>query len=507
MSEPTQQSGDENNGAPGDDEEMQTLENAWDAASRRWTAIVADPRVAIGYFTDRVWVRSSKPPKGLDEHSRLGLFHRDRLWVRIKELDSLKPWLAERGAIALVDMETVKEVETLRDYRANDRCSCPELIGSKSIQRYVYGDMHSNSAASLAARAGWVLFDFSLSKGFDIFTVLNDRKMRGLVEPSPLSTFSAGNFDFAPWDFGAFGTPREVGPNFKEFPSKSGGKGVTIVVNDTGLIAGSDADGYARALSDDVLGSPSDYEDPYANGTDIALGAGHGVFVAGIIKNRAQNANIVVSKIWCSSRLLIDETEIRSDLVSAIGEYPGKLVLNWSFSSHSGSVELASFGNYVATVLDATGDRIILVCAAGNDGLVDPAIRPSGILHPQIVSVGATERPVAGMTLKAANWSNYGQLLAKVWSVGVNVVAPFISGTTYWTGSGTTHSEQFVGVAPRARWSGTSFAAPIVAAAAAVAFAAVNTATEAIDKLYKNTAPITMSNGQVEERPFVDPTT
>ena len=477
------------------------LANARSAAARRWTSIVTDPRAAVGYKTKDGWVRSAKAPANQEEHEQLGIFHRDRLWIETVAIEPLNSWLSDLKAIPLVDATAVKE---LGGYRKDDPCFCPEALGSKSVLRYVYGDGSGGlSAASRAAKTGWVLFDFSQSAGFDLFGVINSHERAASMELSPLHTFATTGFDLSPWDFGGFGTPRDP-EKFGGFKEGEGGKGVTVVVSDSGMVSTLPLAADVDVLSDVVPGTPTDYEDPYdSSAMDIGLDAGHGIFIAGIIRQLAPAATVVMSRVWSSNRTLVSEDDVLADLATSMNTYPGKLILNWSLASHPGDAPNRHFDDQVTDALEER-KNLIIVCAAGNDASERPEIRPSGMGHERMVSVGAVERSNGSGFRTATEFSNYG-VLAKIWAVGKNIVAPFLPGTVHWTDeNGVPQTETFVGAAPPARWSGTSFAAPVVAGAAAIAFSGSATATDAINILLANTVDIDVRGTVKQGVPFVD---
>ncbi len=443
-------------------DEDRELEAVHAAARRRWAAIITDPRVAIGYKTDSGWERSSKPPTEKGDYDRIGIFHRNRLWVRREAIPSLQVWLSDAGGVPV----TVESIAELAGY-ANDH-SVHML--SPSLRQFALGGDRYQSAASLALRAGWVLFDFSLGRGIDIFAVLNNGRFGSIAAASPFYTFA---WDFAPWDFGTFGFPASPGA-LKQFENAAaGGAGVTVVVSDSGMATNMASQVGAQVLSDVVQNVPVDYEDPYMPVTSnvIADGAGHGTFVASIIKKLVPDATVVVSRVWTTNRVLVDETELFDDTQRALGAFPGKLILNWSLSSAWNNGAANPFDDIVNTAIWENGDRLLIVCAAGNHATPNRDVRPAGLQNTQLISVGAVTRASVELGQPAmAGFSNSGPLV-KVWAIGTNVVAQYPPGVINWVDSNNQpQQEVFAGANPAARWSGTSFAAPIVAARAARLF-------------------------------------
>ncbi|HLJ54409.1 MAG TPA: S8 family serine peptidase, partial [Chthonomonadaceae bacterium] len=158
---------------------------------------------------------------------------------------------------------------------------------------------------------------------------------------------------------------------------------------------------------------------------------GHGTMVAGIIARLAPQAQIMPIRV-----LTGDGTGTLFDLVQGIhfALNHGARVVNMSFgcSGHSSALN---------DVLDeAARDGIVLVASAGNDNVNQPLTPAFGRGAIAVASVEADNTK--------SLYSNFGSY--------IDVAAPG-SGvqSTYWDGG-------------YATWSGTSFAAPFVAAEAAL---------------------------------------
>jgi len=199
-----------------------------------------------------------------------------------------------------------------------------------------------------------------------------------------------------------------------------------------------DKDGYV----DDAYGV--DIIDGKLSGTD---GNGHGTHVAGIIAARGNNGVGVSGACWTGTVMPIRFLDDRgrgstSDAVAGI-EYAidhGAKIANCSFGSTSKSSALQD------AVDDAQSAGMLLVVAAGNDGVdIDQhPVYPASFTDGNILTVAATTRIGA-----LAPFSNYGKK-------AVDLAAP--GDQIYSTSLESGYSLE----------SGTSMAAPLVAAAAAM---------------------------------------
>lgn len=192
---------------------------------------------------------------------------------------------------------------------------------------------------------------------------------------------------------------------------------------------------------------------PLADESEPLLGpelAGHGIFVAGIVKDLAPRVEVTLWRAQFSGDLRADELSVIGALQRAsVGRELG--VLNLSLGTYACTAELVPLG------LDAalqTSGATAIVAAAGNDGhtggQTDPPMYPGAFDH--VVAVGAAFGngtdwlpAIAGTMLPPDDFSNQGE----VWAPGVGIVS-------------------FHPATGEAIWSGTSFAAPHYAACLAV---------------------------------------
>jgi subtilisin family serine protease len=172
--------------------------------------------------------------------------------------------------------------------------------------------------------------------------------------------------------------------------------------------------------------------------------AGHGTFVAGVVQQHAPSARLRIRRVLHTDGIC-DEV----GLIEALGELaddpePAEIV-NLSFGGHS-------HDDRVSWLLDRAVRRLtdssVVVAAAGNSGTQRP-FWPAALPH--VIAVGALD--VAGSA--PAEFSNRGAWV-DAWAVGADVLGAFVASARQLPAP----------VEPAgcfARWSGTSFAAPVVA--------------------------------------------
>ncbi|HXG67451.1 MAG TPA: S8 family serine peptidase [Blastocatellia bacterium] len=181
--------------------------------------------------------------------------------------------------------------------------------------------------------------------------------------------------------------------------------------------------------------------------------AGHGTFIAGIIKMMAPKCRILPVRA-CPADGLADAFTVASAIKYAADH--GAAVINLSLGAPEASPLMANAIAY------ARERGALVVAAAGNENRESPAPYPANT--PEALAVAAID-----MEGRKAGFSNYGP--------NIDVAAPGVSLiSTYPGNSGGDY----------ARWSGTSFAAPFATAEAAL----VLDAAPAVDarKIIEDTA-------------------
>ena len=246
------------------------------------------------------------------------------------------------------------------------------------------------------------------------------------------------------------------------------GEGVKVVLLDTGLVAGAAAehpwlDGVTGDLDDPHLPDP---DNPNAR---LAQDGGHGTFAAGCVRVTAPRAEVHVVNAVDQLPRLPEESPIggafesdladllRSQLVAAPGHdpipvpVPDIIVLNFAGATADDHPPVALSALY-DDVIQHLGEVLILA-PAGNEGDTRKNWPAS---FRWVTSVGALD----SSWLRRASWSNYGRTV-DVYAPGEGLVNAFAHGDyecTWESAAGEVRT--FDGMA---RWSGTSFATPLVA--------------------------------------------
>jgi hypothetical protein len=252
----------------------------------------------------------------------------------------------------------------------------------------------------------------------------------------------------------------------------------TVVVLDTGLAGGSNSTAATTSVAAanhrsqfiaaaDIVGLPADRDLPDA-GIDLRSGlpepqdnyldpaAGHGTFVAGIIEQLAPGCHIDVRRVI--GPLGDADEDIVADAIYKVVEdlvddrtLSSPVILNLSFGGQAPSPP-TYLREAVACAVNA---GIAVIASAGNDGVCTPQYPAA---FPGVIAVAAVgpDGPPP--------WTNYGDWVDAC-APGVDLVSAFFDN---WNGAfptmNTFDPDRFTGWA---RWSGTSFAVPVVVAAVA----------------------------------------
>ncbi len=263
-----------------------------------------------------------------------------------------------------------------------------------------------------------------------------------------------------------------------------------VVVLDTGLAATGLLPLALGAIAPAVVpggapGAQDDVPDSVPTGGDQLLdpAAGHGTFIAGLVEQVAPGARV---ELWRVIQPEGDGDEVAiSTLIDSLPRRDGSgdkgAILNLSFGGH-----VMEHADMLATAIRlAQGKGYVVVASAGNDAT---CLETFPAAYPDVVSVGAIgpDGP--------APFSNYGPWV-RACAPGVDLVSTFFN---VFTGAGTPQSpgdpdpDNF---ADWARWSGTSFSAPIVAGALArLMLTAGASATEAVERLIDDPALLRLAD-------------
>lgn len=226
------------------------------------------------------------------------------------------------------------------------------------------------------------------------------------------------------------------------------GKEVRVAVVDTGLWTAA-TDSELTPWLRGVLADPSDEEvvDP----NKIHAYAGHGTFVAGVVRCLAPTARVEVEGVLTHGGAVY-ESEIVEQLHEAINDPDHPQIISISAGTHTRG-DFASLGFEVLGEQNKLGGRddILIVAAAGNDAS-DKPFWPAAF--PWVVSVGSVDQ-----TGSVSDFSNIGPWV-DVYARGRNLVNAFPKGTyACYEPPNVGEVRTFDGLA---QWSGTSFATPIV---------------------------------------------
>jgi subtilisin family serine protease len=243
--------------------------------------------------------------------------------------------------------------------------------------------------------------------------------------------------------------PEQVYADSEPFPSlcPDGGRGVLVYLADTGLLR--DASRQHRWLAGVRVGDEAEDLDPKSPMTGtIPPYTGHGTFVAGVLRCMAPDADVIVTNAFA-----VAGSELESDLVARLEAALGLGVDIFHLtiacvSRHD--LPLLAFGEWLRRLRESKGT--ICIAAAGNSD----SRRPSWpAAFGDVIAVGALGSDWCGR----ASFSNFGPWV-DVYAPGRDLVNAFATGDYECYArpyAGT--KRQFYGMA---KWSGTSFATPIV---------------------------------------------
>jgi subtilisin family serine protease len=224
---------------------------------------------------------------------------------------------------------------------------------------------------------------------------------------------------------------------------RAAGTGIKVVVIDTGFDPAATALPWMRG----VTGEP----DPSVGGAAIPPYAGHGTFIAGVVRSMAPQAEVVVRAAFPTLGIVFEKDLVRTLRRVLRDDYPDVINLSAGTSTDRVTGPLLLNRFYERTFRHYKG--VALVAAAGNDGH-RKQFWPAAATW--AVSVGA----LAPDWRTRASFSNFGGWV-DVYAPGQHLV------NAYRTGQYTYQEPPLIGQVAEfsgmASWSGTSFAAPVVA--------------------------------------------
>lgn len=225
------------------------------------------------------------------------------------------------------------------------------------------------------------------------------------------------------------------------------GSGVNVRIVDTGLMPGANPE-YPWLTG--VLGTPEPYTTDGNGNTVIAPYAGHGTFVAGILRSVAPKASVFVERAFETAGANY-ETNVMTLIDNALDQNPDILVFAFTSATHRDQ-SLHTFDELYERRIRGTKGLVVLA-PAGNDGSSRP-MWPAA--HPGVIAVGA----LAANWRDRAKFSGFGRWV-DVYAPGEDLVNAFPEGIyEYNEPPNPGERRQFNGMA---QWSGTSFSTPVVA--------------------------------------------
>jgi subtilisin family serine protease len=282
-----------------------------------------------------------------------------------------------------------------------------------------------------------------------VLAILDDELGEGVVTPDHYLHLANGDGKHCPAT-----EPEETGwkgpwPPMVDPALAQAGAGVRVAVIDTGWHADAGQEQVTAYLAND-----SGEADPYVPGNRLRHYQGHGTFIAGVIKCRAPQAQIKHYRI--GNGIAVSETEVVEAIYRALKDPAGPPhIINLSAGCHTRhGIGLLTFHHLWRNRLSKMPGTV-LVAAAGNDSSNLP-FYPAA--RGWAVGVGSLDHRGVG---PVSSFSNYGDS-ADVYLLGRNHVNAFPKGT-YVCKEAPNKRDVREFTNGLARWSGTSFAAPVFA--------------------------------------------
>jgi hypothetical protein len=229
--------------------------------------------------------------------------------------------------------------------------------------------------------------------------------------------------------------------------SRDAGAGVRVSVVDTGWYAPAETNPETPWLAGDIEG---DLET--VNPTAIHPYAGHGTFVAGIVRCLAPGTYIEIEGVLTKAGAVY-ESEITKELNEAMQDRDKPDLISISAGTYTrNDLGLIGFEALAAHYELSEGESAVLVVAAAGNDSSDRPFWPAAF--PWVVSVGSLDADGC-----VSDFSNVGKWV-DMYAHGRDLVNAFPTGT--YTCHEPEHLGEVRSFTGLAQWSGTSFATPVV---------------------------------------------
>jgi hypothetical protein len=306
----------------------------------------------------------------------------------------------------------------------------------------------------------------------DVLDVIDQELGEGCATPNHVLTVAGNGNGYSPdEEIGpcAATDPEVVHEGTEPYPGichGNSGAGVRVYIADTGLIP--DVGSYRQAETGVIVDSGSQHPwltgvrgepdplSPYLQGGLLKPYAGHGTFVAGVLRCIAPAADVYVGDVFSTGGSAL-ESDFVMDLQKAL--HRGTDVFHLSCASPTRkNLQLLSFWTWLKQLRQHKG--IVCVAPSGNSGSRRPHWPAAS---PEVASVGA----LAADWRNRASFSNYGGWV-DAYAPGRNLINAFGYGRfdcemfPYNDQDPFPHDHQHRHFHGMAQWSGTSFSSPIV---------------------------------------------
>jgi hypothetical protein len=266
------------------------------------------------------------------------------------------------------------------------------------------------------------------------------------------------------------------------------GAGVTVAILDSGAALGHAW--FAGRVEGDIEAPKLD-----ARGR-LQCNSGHGTFVVGMVLRRAPGARVTAYQVFDDGMIVDDFTVARRLLDLAASDAK---VVNLSIGGYThDDLGMVAISAALRHLFEHRPDTVV-VAAAGNDATNKPCFPAAD--H-RVVAVGAV-RPDGSGGWRRACFSNYGPWVDAC-APGVGLLSTFVDHDGplvpnevltqcigHLGGEDRMPVGRFTGWA---RWSGTSFAAPVVAAQIAAAIAEGRSGPEAVRRVLHARGAVRLEN-------------